>query len=262
MARAKAGTIRLFHWRIDEAGELIAQLHAAGYGVVHNALTQSPSTREVRDSGAVAVVVDLSRLPSHGKYVGAWVRGSKGTRHLPLVFVGGEPAKVAKVREAIPDAVYTSVAGIGAALKKAIAHPPRDPVVPRQMMEPAPGRTAAQKMGIRARDRVRVIDPPADYVRVLGEMPEGVVLDEDEGAVCPVTVWFVHDAGEYEAALARRRALAARTRLWIVWQKGRRDGLNGKFVRERALELGLVDYKICSLDGVWSGMVFTVKKER
>jgi len=26
--------------------------------------------------------------------------------------------------------------------------------------------------------------------------------------------------------------------------------------------MGLVDYKICSLDGVWSGMVFTVKKAR
>jgi hypothetical protein len=72
----------------------------------------------------------------------------------------------------------------------------------------------------------------------------------------------VHDAGEYEAALPSRRALAARSRLRIVWQKGRRDGLNGNFVRERALAMGLVDYKICSLDGVWSGMVFTVKKAR
>jgi len=26
--------------------------------------------------------------------------------------------------------------------------------------------------------------------------------------------------------------------------------------------MGLVDYKICSLDGVWTGMVFAVKKAR
>jgi hypothetical protein len=31
-------------------------------------------------------------------------------------------------------------------------------------------------------------------------------------------------------------------------------------VREVALAVGLVDYKICSLDGVWSGMLFAVKK--
>jgi hypothetical protein len=77
-----------------------------------------------------------------------------------------------------------------------------------------------------------------------------------------VTLWFVHDPGEYEAALPSRRALAAHGRFWIVWQKGRRDGPNGNFVRGRALAMGLVDYKICSLDGIWSGMAFAVKKAR
>ena len=254
--------VRLFHWKAKEAGPLIAKLHEAGYEVVHNAETQSPSAREIKASGAVAVVIDLSRMPSHGKYVGAWLRGSKSTRHIPPVFVGGEAEKVAAIKKHLPDAVYASMAGVGAALKKAIGNPLSDPVVPRQMMETAPGRTAAQKMGIRAGTVVGVIDPPADYLRVMGEMPEGVAMEEDSRRVCPVTVWFVHDPAEYEAALASRRVLAARSRLWIGWQKGRRDGLNGNFVRERALAMGLVDYKICSLDRVWTGMVFTVKKPR
>ncbi len=254
--------VRLFHWKAKEAGPLIAKLHALGYEVVHNAETQSPSVREIKESGVVAVVIDLSRMPSHGKYVGAWLRGSKSTRHIPLVFVGGEAEKVDAIKKHMPDAVYASAAGVGAALKKAIRNPPADPVVPRQMMETAPGRTAAQKMGIREGNVVGLIDPPADYLKVIGELPKGVVMEEDSRQACPITVWFVHDPGEYEAALPSRRALAARSRLWIVWQKGRRDGLNGNFVRERALAMGLVDYKICSLDGVWSGMVFTVKKAR
>jgi len=254
--------VRLFHWNSKEAAALIAKLRAAGFEAMHRAETQSPSVRELKESGAVAVVIDLSRLPSHGKYVGAWVRGAKSTRHIPLVFVGGEAEKVAAIKKQIPDAVYSSIAGVGAALKKAIAQPPSDPVVPRQMMETAPGRTAAQKMGIWEGSVVGLIDPPADYLRVLGVLPEGVTLEEDSLQVCPVTVWFVHDPGEYEAALPSRRLLAARSRLWIVWQKGRRDGLNGNFVRDAALEMGLVDYKICSLDGVWTGMVFAVKKAR
>ena len=254
--------VRLFHWKSKEAEVLVAKLRAAGFEAVHRAETQSPSVRELKESGAVAVVIDLSRLPSHGKYVGAWVRGAKSTRHIPLVFVGGEAEKVAAIRKQIPDAVYSSIAGVGAALKKAIAQPPRDPVVPRQMMETAPGRTAAQKMGIREGSTVGLIDPPADYLKVLGVLPQGVVLEEDSRRVCPLTVWFVHDPGEYEAALPSRRLLAARSRLWIVWQKGRRDGLNGNFVREAALAMGLVDYKICSLGGVWTGMVFAVKKAR
>ena len=254
--------VRLFHWNSKEAGALIANLRVAGFEAVYHTETQSPSVRELKESGAVAVMIDLSRLPSHGKYVGACVRGSKSTRHLPLVFVGGEAEKGAAIREQIPDAVYSSVAGVGAALTKAIARPPSDPVVPKQMMETAPGRTAAQKMGIRKGALVGLIDPPADYLKVLGVLPEGVVLEEDSRQACPVTVWFVHDPGEYGAALVSRRSLAAKSRLWIVWQKGRRDGLNGNFVRQAALAMGLVDYKICSLDGVWTGMVFAVKKAR
>jgi len=252
----------LFHWRAVEAGPLVAKLRAAGYDVVHHSETQSPSVREIRESGSVAVVIDLSRMPSHGRYVGAWLRGSKSTRGIPLVFVGGEAEKVAAIRKEIPDAVYTTVEGIRGALKKAIANPPPEPVVPRQMMQAAPGRTAAQKMGIREGSVVGLIDPPADYARVLGELPPGVAMEEDPQRVCEVTLWFVHDAGEYEAELPKRRMLAARSRLWILWQKGRRDGLNGNFVRAAALTMGLVDYKICSLDGVWSGMVFAVKKAR
>ncbi len=254
--------VRLFHWKPEEAKPLIAKLRAARYEVIYNSQTQSPSVREMKQSGTVAVVIDLSRLPSHGKYVGAWLRGSKSTRHLPLVFVGGEAVKVAAVRKHLPDAVYASLAGVAVALKKAIASPLRDPVIPRQMMETAPGRTAAQKLGIREGSAVGLIDPPTGYSKVLGELPQGVEIREDPNSACPVTLWFVHDPAEYEAALPSRRALAARSRWWILWQKGRRDGLNGSFVRSRALAMGLVDYKICSLDGVWSGMVFTVKKAR
>src|SRR6266853_710010 len=143
MTMVRSPRVRLFHWRAVEAGPLVAKLRAAGYDVVHHSETQSPSVREIRESGSVAVVIDLSRMPSHGRYVGAWLRGSKSTRHIPLVFVGGEPEKVAAIKKHMPDAVYASMAGIGAALKKAIGNPPNDPVVPRQMMETAPGRTAA-----------------------------------------------------------------------------------------------------------------------
>ena len=133
--------VRLFHWNPKDAEALIAKLRAAGFDVVHHAESQSPSVRELKESGAVAVVVDLSRLPSHGRYVGAWVRGSKSTRHIPLVFVGGDVEKVAAIKKQMPDAVYSSIAGVGAALTKAIKNPVKEPVVPRQMMETAPGRT-------------------------------------------------------------------------------------------------------------------------
>jgi hypothetical protein len=252
--------VRLFHWRAEEAAPVIAKIQEAGYEVIYERDTQSPSVRQLRDSAPAAIVIDLSRMPSHGRYVGAWVRGSKSTRHIPLVFVDGDPEKVDAIRREIPDAVYASRVDLGAALKR--AKPVKDPVVPRQMMQTDPSRTAAQKLGIRAGATVGLIDPPVDYRKVIGKLPAGVVLEENPDRACAVTLWFVHDPAECQAALPSRRALAARSRLWILWKKGRRDGLNGTLVREAALVMGLVDYKICSLDGVWSGMVFAVKKAR
>jgi hypothetical protein len=257
-------TVRLFHWRASEAQTVIASLREAGYRVLHNPETQSPSVRQIREAGTFAIVIDLSRLPSHGRYVGAWVRGSKGTRHIPLIFTGGEAGKVAAIKKEIPEAIYTSHARLPAVLKR--VKPVQDPVIPRQMMQTDPRRTTAQKLGICDSLRVALIDPPGDYAHVIGKLPEGAVLEEvleeHPRSVSPMKLWFVHDPGEFEAALPARRALASKGRLWIVWRKGRRDGLNGNFVREAALAVGLVDYKVCSLDGAWSGMLFAVKKPK
>lgn len=263
MAGGSFSQVLLFHWRSEEAGPLIAALRTAGYAALYNPeATKPPKLREIEEAGVAAVVIDLSRLPSHGRYVAAWLRGSKRTRHLPLVFIGGDADKVDAIRKHIPDAAYTSVKGVGTALKTALRNPPREPVVPKGMMETAPGRTNAQKLGIREGAVVRVIDPPADYVRVIGLLPASVTFEEGLSGAAAVSLWFVRQASECEAALPVQRKHAATSRLWILWRKGGRDGLNGNIIREAALALGLVDYNICSLDPAWSGMEFAVKKER
>jgi hypothetical protein len=249
--------VRVFHQRASEAQPLLRLLRGAGYRVLYDATPGSKTVREIKEEGTSAIVIDLSRLPSHGRNIGSWVRGSKGIRHIPLIFVGGDPAKVVAIREEIPDAAYTSIKKLPAALKRAKA--PREPVIPRQMMESVAGRTNAQKLGILENARVALIDPPRDYERVIGAMPEGATCVENPPA--SVALWFAHDPGELEAALPRYRALAAKSKLWIVWPKGRRDGFNGDFVRARALKVGLVDYKICSLNESWSAMLFAVKKK-
>ncbi|MES1258246.1 MAG: DUF3052 domain-containing protein, partial [Acidobacteriota bacterium] len=120
--------------------------------------------------------------------------------------------------------------------------------------------TAVQKLGIRAGNKVGVVDPPRDYVTVLGAMPEGAELMEDPAAPCDVTLWFVHDPAPFLEALGRMRAIASQTKLWVLWRKGSPKGITQTFVRAAAIDAGLVDYKICSVDGRWSAMAFARKK--
>ena len=78
----------------------------------------------------MVVVVDLGRSPSTGRDLALWLRKTKATRHVPLVIVEGEEEKTARVKRLVPDAVYTPWSRIRSSLRRAIARPPADPVVP------------------------------------------------------------------------------------------------------------------------------------
>lgn len=210
--------------------------------------------RAIRESPPDVFVIDLARRPSHGREVAVYLRGQKATRHIPIVFLDGAPEKVAAIRKLLPDAVYAARARMRSAVRQALAHKPAAPVVPPQMMERYAGRTAAQKLGIRAGARVALIDPPRNYASVIG-----ATIEEAAGEDCPITLWFVTDGAALHEALPRMRTLAARTKLWILWRK-RRPGINQPFLRESAAAVGLVDYKICSVNATWSAMLFARKK--
>jgi hypothetical protein len=48
--------------------------------------------------------------------------------------------------------------------------------------------------------------------------------------------------------------------LWIAWPKKAssvNSDLTQTYVRKTGLAAGLVDYKICSIDATWSGLLFT-----
>src|SRR5580692_11640231 len=78
------------------------------------------------------------------------LRGSKTTRHLPIVFAGGVEEKVARLRSELPDAVFTLWEKITPALKRAMASPPIEPVRPVPHMERWNRSSLTQKLGIAA----------------------------------------------------------------------------------------------------------------
>jgi hypothetical protein len=127
-------------------------------------------------------------------------------------------------------------------------------------MERFKSKSAAQKLGIDPSSSVAVIDAPRDYAAVLGDLPEGVEVWEDPETVHGVTLWFIRDSEAMMRDLSRMRAIAPKTKLWIVWPKGKTNLFREGSIREMGIEHGLVDYKICSVNEQWSGILFTRKK--
>ena len=257
--------VHIVHWKPEEALPLIERVRSAGFDVNCCEDASGPAiTHALREYTPDIILIDLSRLPSQGRNVAMWLRGRKATRHTPIVFTGGDPAKVAKFRDSLPDAVFTTEPKLASALKSMPAEV-EHPIVPRPTMEQYRDRTAAQKMGIREGSKVGIIDPPRDYLTVLGTLPPNADLTEDPRTPQDVTLWFIHDPEAFLAALPKMRTIAAHTKLWVLWRKGSkktgsRNGITQFFIREAAMDTGLVDYKICSVDGHWSGIALARRK--
>jgi CheY-like chemotaxis protein len=254
--------VRIVHWKPEEAGPLVEACRRGGMEADYDAEAPSGPTvcRAIRQNPPDAVVIDLSRLPSHGREIAVWMRSIKATRHIPIVFANGEPAKVGNMRALLPDATFTTTASVRKAVAAACRKRAAEPVQPAPMMERYGARTAAEKMGIKAGATAAVIDPPRDYPAVIGELPENASLVENPDSVESVTLWFVHEPAGLHAGLRRMRAIADRTKLWILWRKGSDNGITQNGVRQAGIDVGLVDYKICSVDGRWSGILFARKK--
>jgi len=103
MTKPRVRLIHLIHWHEAESVERRERLRALGYSVVADALRGSGLLRELRQAPPAAFVLDLGRLPSHGREVALSLRADKTLRRVPLVFVEGAPDKVERIRAQLPD---------------------------------------------------------------------------------------------------------------------------------------------------------------
>jgi hypothetical protein len=200
-----------------------------------------------------AVVIDLSRLPSLGRQVGMALRARKSTRHLPIIFVDGDPAKVQAIKQTLPDATYTSWTKLKTALPRAVAQPVTSPVVPPSSIYS--GKPAVEKIGIKAGMHVVLLGAPP--------LPPRVKLSAKPDPSADLFLCVVRTLRELHAHVITLAKFVDRQTLWIVWPKqGARvkSEVKGNMVREMGLASGWVDYKVCSVDETWSGLAF--KKRR
>lgn len=120
-----------------------------------------------------------------------------------------------------------------------------------------------KKLGIKEGMRAICLNAPENYARILGELPQGAVLETKLRKRAP----FIHYFSKDKSALARdfpklKDALLPDGTLWISWPKAAAKvptDLNENVVRETGLENGLVDVKVAAVDDVWSGLKFVYR---
>lgn len=110
------GRLFLIHWDAVEADALAAPLRQDGWEVEVESSDGARAGKAIIASPPDAVVVSLARMPAHGRETVAFLKGTKTTRELPVIFVGGAGDAVDKTKKKIRDAVYVDEAGLKRAL--------------------------------------------------------------------------------------------------------------------------------------------------
>ena len=120
------------------------------------------------------------------------------------------------------------------------------------------GTPLPKKLGIKEGHRVALIDAPDEIDELLADLPPAVTVLRSVRAPVDVMLWFVTQRRVLERRLADLAERLDRAGgLWICWPKkasGVPTDVTENIVRDAALELGLVDNKVCAVDETWSGL--------
>jgi len=258
----KRQRIRLFSPNEERASSLERELEASGFTV--DAKPFEPSTlKALADDPPDAVVIDIGRLPSHGRDVGVAVRTRASTRTIPLVFVDGSADKVSRTRQQLPDATYTVAGKLNQAVRHAVANPSKQPVVPASNLAGYSGTPLPKKLGIKGGSTVALVGAPEDFETTLGELPEATTILDKPSPEATVTLWFLDSLATLEQGIEEMAEVDDGDRLWICWPKkasGIATDVTQNQVRGTGLAAGIVDFKICAIDSTWSGLCFTKRK--
>lgn len=119
-------------------------------------------------------------------------------------------------------------------------------------------RSLVDKLGIKPRTRIAIINPPRGFRATLGKVPPGVTIVSRARGVFPFIHCFVVSREVLESRLpSLLKALEPAGALWVSWPKkssGVSTDITEDVVRAVALPIGLVDVKVAAIDLVWSGL--------
>jgi hypothetical protein len=255
--------LRILQLKTEEKEKKTKLLHAAGHDLDLDPFVGPATLKEIAAEAPDAIIIDLDRIPSQGRDIAVALKHRLATRSIPVVMAGGNPAKVSKIMLLLPNLTYCEWTRIRGAVRSAQKQDQtQNP--PDSVFAAYEDRSLSAKLGIKPKDRVALLSPPANFKATLGKLPPDVKLAGQARGPFAVVIQFLNT----QSNLERRFPLAARAcedrgRLWIAWPKkssGKAKDLDQKTVRAFGLSEGWVDFKIASFDATWTGLCFVRRK--
>jgi hypothetical protein len=124
------------------------------------------------------------------------------------------------------------------------------------------GTPLVKKLGIKPGSTLALVGAPAGFRRELLGLPKDVRVRAEATDTPDIVVWFVRRRLELETGIPHM-GVAMGPGLWVAWPKkasGLKSDVTEDVVRAAGLANGLVDYKVCAINDIWSGLKFARRK--
>jgi|SRR3569833_49633 len=123
------------------------------------------------------------------------------------------------------------------------------------------GTPLAKKLGIKDEFHISLINPPDYYLDLFTDLPPNLYFESDTAKVDFIH-FFTKSKVEYESLLpALKEQIKANGMIWVSWPKKAakiETGITEDVIRNYALQIGLVDIKVCAVDEIWSGLKLVI----
>ncbi len=121
-----------------------------------------------------------------------------------------------------------------------------------------------KKLGIKEGAKIRIINSPQNYFKLLEDLPEVEILD-DNSSMADFIHLFSKSVEHFENQFFTiKNEIKKDGMIWVSWYKKASKiptDLNEDIIRDTALSLGLVDVKVCAIDEKWSALKIVWRKE-
>jgi hypothetical protein len=124
------------------------------------------------------------------------------------------------------------------------------------------GTALEKKLGIKDNFSIRLIHAPENYFDFFMEWPENVEISDDPRIKKNLIHFFTKEFSEYYVLLPLlKEEIEQNGMIWVSWPKKASkisSDVSEDLIRSYALETGLVDIKVCSVNEEWSALKLVI----
>lgn len=124
------------------------------------------------------------------------------------------------------------------------------------------GTPLAKKLGIKPGAKVMLLNAPDNYLQLFTDLPADIYFVGGGDVKKDVIHFFTKQQDEFLTMLPKlMKQIKPEGMIWVSWPKKASKvvtDITEDIIRNFALEIGLVDIKVCAVDETWSGLKLVI----